>query len=72
MRSFIVMAMFVASFAHAAWTDYTEERDLALDAGGINSLQIRAGAGSMEVRGVDGQLEGLLIHLIGEHRARGI
>ena len=55
MRSFIVMAMFTASFAHAAWMDYTEERDLALDADGVDSLEIRAGAGSLEVRGVDGQ-----------------
>lgn len=57
MRSFIVMAMFVASIAHAAWMDYTEERDLTLDADGIESLDIKAGAGSMEVRGVDGQDE---------------
>ncbi len=55
MRGFIVMAMFVASFAHASWMDYTEERDLALDADGIDSLEIKAGAGRMEVRGVDGQ-----------------
>ena len=54
MRSFIVMAMFAASFAHAAWMDYTEERSLDLDAGSVDSLEIRAGAGSMEVRGVDG------------------
>lgn len=55
MRSFIVMAMFLASFAHAAWTDYEEVRDLALDTEGISELDIRAGAGSLDVRGVDGQ-----------------
>ena len=54
MRSFVVMAMFVASFAHAAWNDYTEERDLELDAGDIDALEIKAGAGSMDVRGVSG------------------
>ena len=55
MRSFVVMAMFLASFAHAAWTDYEEVRDLSLDADGIDKLDIRAGAGSLDVKGVDGQ-----------------
>ena len=55
MRSFVVMAMFLASFAHAAWTDYEEVRDLTLDASDIEELEIRAGAGSLDVRGVGGQ-----------------
>ncbi len=55
MRSFVVMAMFLASFSHAAWTDYEEERDLSLDAGGIGELDIQAGAGTLDVRGVPGQ-----------------
>ncbi len=55
MRSFLVMAMFLASFAHAAWTDYEEVRDLSLDTDGIGQLDIRAGAGSLDVQGVDGQ-----------------
>jgi len=55
MRSFIVMAMLVTSIAHAEWADYTQERDLELGAGGIEALEIKAGAGRMEVRGVDGQ-----------------
>lgn len=54
MRGFIVMAMFVASFASAAWTDYEEVRELALDAGDIEKLSILAGPGSMDVRGVAG------------------
>lgn len=54
MRGFIVIAMFVASFADAAWNDYTTVRELKLDADGIESLQIDAGAGSMEVKGVSG------------------
>lgn len=54
MRSFIVMAMFVASLASAASSHYTEERDLELAAGGINTLNIEAGAGSMQVRGIAG------------------
>lgn len=54
MRSFIVMAMLMASFASAAWNDYTESRRLELDADGIDSIEIKAGAGSMDVTGVDG------------------
>ena len=54
MRSFIVMAMFIASFADAAWKDYSETRDFALDAEGIPMLRIDAGAGAIDVRGVDG------------------
>ncbi|MGI9236958.1 MAG: hypothetical protein ACR2QZ_06150 [Woeseiaceae bacterium] len=57
MRSFIVMAMFVASFADAAWNDYTSVRELKLDANGIQSFQIDAGAGSMEIKGVSGLTE---------------
>ncbi len=55
MRSFVVMAMFLASFSHAAWTDHEEVRDLSLDADGIGELDIRAGAGSLDVTGVAGQ-----------------
>lgn len=54
MRSFIVMAMFVASLANAGWTDYEEVRDLDLDSDGISRLSINAGAGSMDVTGVAG------------------
>jgi DUF4097 and DUF4098 domain-containing protein YvlB len=55
MRSFIVMAMFIATFAQADSSDYEEVRDLELDAEGISQLSIKAGAGSMDVTGVDGQ-----------------
>ena len=54
MRSFIVMAMFVVSLAHAGWSDYEEVRELDLDADGISRLSIKAGAGSMDVTGVKG------------------
>jgi DUF4097 and DUF4098 domain-containing protein YvlB len=54
MRSFIVMAMFVASLAHAGWSDYEEVRNLDLDADGVSQLSIKAGAGSMDVTGVRG------------------
>lgn len=54
MRGFIVMAMFLASFANAAWTDYSAVRELKLDAKGIDHLEIDAGAGSMHVKGLAG------------------
>ncbi len=54
MRSIIVMAMFTASLAGAAWSDYEEQRDLNLGASGIASVDIEAGAGSLEITGVSG------------------
>lgn len=54
MRGIIVIAMFVASFADAAWNEYTTVRELNLDASGIENIEIDAGAGSMEVNGVVG------------------
>ena len=53
MRSFIVMGMFLAAgFAEAGWNDYEETRELTL--AGVDSLKIKAGAGSMDVFGVEG------------------
>ena len=54
MRSIIVMAMFAVSLAQADSSDYEEVRDMDLSADGISVLSIKAGAGSMDVRGVDG------------------
>jgi hypothetical protein len=54
MRSFIVIAMFAASLSHAAWNGYTEDRELELDADGLSSFDINAGAGSLVVTGVEG------------------
>ena len=53
MRSFIVMAMFTASLAEAGWNNYEEVRELSIDAAGLDVLTIDAGAGSMQVRGVE-------------------
>jgi hypothetical protein len=53
MRSFIVIAMFSASLAHAAWNGYTEDRDLELDTDGVSGLEIDAGGGSLVVTGVE-------------------
>ena len=54
MRSFIVMAMFLASFTASAGSDYTETRDLTIDADGLELFFINAGAGRIDVEGVDG------------------
>jgi hypothetical protein len=58
MRSILIFAMFTASLANAASGDeYQEVRDLNLDASGISTLEIEAGAGSLEVIGVSGANE---------------
>lgn len=54
MRSFIVMGMFLASFASMAGNDYREDRSLSIDAQGLEAMRIDAGAGSLDVQGIDG------------------
>ena len=54
MRSYILITLFVASLAQAAWNEHTETREMQLDAGGVRILEIDAGAGSMDVKGVQG------------------
>ncbi len=56
---FVVLGMFAASFAwadgHSDYTrGYSEVRDLTLDADGLDGFSIEAGAGTLEVTGVDG------------------
>lgn len=54
--SVLLLLLGLALPAHAGWGDYDykEERELSLDAGGLKSLRVDAGAGSLSVRGVDG------------------
>lgn len=52
MRNILMILMFSATLAHAAWSDYEEARDLTLDAADLETLRIEAGAGSLEVTGV--------------------
>lgn len=54
MRSFVVLVMFAASLAQAGFRDYEETRELKLSSAGIERLYIHAGAGSMDINGVDG------------------
>jgi len=51
-RNILMMFMFAASVAQAAWGDYEETRDLSLDADGKRLLRIEAGAGSLEITGM--------------------
>jgi len=54
MRGIIVMVMFTASLASAAWSDYEEQRELKLSARDIGTVDIEAGSGSLEISGVSG------------------
>ena len=51
MRGFIVMAMFAVSLSYAGSREYSEVRNLELDASGLSEIFIDAGAGSMVVSG---------------------
>lgn len=52
MRSLVVMAMFASSLTYASWNGFTETRDLSLATGGVDILEIDAGAGSIVVTGI--------------------
>ena len=49
MRGFIVMAMFVVSLSHAGSHEYSEVRNLDLEAAGLSEIFIDAGAGNGDV-----------------------
>ena len=56
MRKLILAVSILGSvaWAHDHDEDYTEQRELSVDADGIRVLEIDAGAGRLEVSGVDG------------------
>ena len=60
MRGILLIAMFTASLAHAAWNDYVEVRDLRMDADGVRKLTVEAGAGSLDISG-DPNAEAILV-----------
>jgi len=64
MRGIIVMAMFAASLSHAGSAQYTEVRNLDLDASGLSEVFIDAGAGAMVVTGVEGSDEIVVVATI--------
>jgi hypothetical protein len=53
----LVLAVIATGLSGAAFADYEETRELELDTGGIDTLEIDAGAGSMDVIGVSGASE---------------
>jgi hypothetical protein len=59
-----MLIIFAANLVHAAWTDYEEKRDLSLDAEGVQTLQIEAGAGGLDVTGVPGTTKIVVAALI--------
>ncbi len=54
MRGLLVMTLFAVSLSHAAWRDFKDVRELEVDATGVSGMQIDAGAGTLDVRGVKG------------------
>ena len=64
MRGIIVMAMFAVSLSHAGAGQYTEVRNLELDAAGLSAVFIDAGAGDMVVSGVEGSNEIVVVATI--------
>lgn len=51
---FVLMGVVWAGTAQAGWNDYEEIRELALDAQGVASLRVDAGAGRLEITGTPG------------------
>ncbi|MDJ0700396.1 MAG: hypothetical protein QNJ07_11095 [Woeseiaceae bacterium] len=54
MRGLLVMTLFAVSLSHATWRDFKDVRELEVDASSVTSLRIDAGAGALEVKGVEG------------------
>ena len=55
MRIIILLSIVLAAAASHASRDYTETRNLDVDAGGLETLLVKAGAGNLDIRGVPGQ-----------------
>lgn len=64
MRGFIVMAMFAVSLSYAGSNEYTEARNLDLDASGLSVFSIDAGAGALVVNGIEGSNEIVVVATI--------
>ncbi len=61
MRTLFISALIFLGVAPANAGDYRESRDLAIDADGVASFFIDAGAGTLDVRGVEG-LDRILVN----------
>src|SRR5690606_7013024 len=54
LQTLFTLLIFAANLVQAAWNEYEEKRDLALDADEVETLQIEAGAGSLDISGAAG------------------
>lgn len=54
MRNVLIIILFIATQATAAWSDYEEVRELSLNTQGIDTLSVDNGAGSIDITGVSG------------------
>ncbi len=54
MRNFALATLFLAGLAGPAAADYSESRELSVDASGASRLELVTGAGSLIVQGVNG------------------
>ena len=64
MRGLIVMAIFAVSLSHAGAHNFSEVRNLELDASGLSDVFIDAGAGALVVNGVEGSNEIVVVATI--------
>ena len=64
MRGFVVMAMFAVSLSHAGSHNYSEVRNLELDASGLSEVFVDAGAGALVVTGIEDRKEIVVVATI--------
>lgn len=54
MRFLTITSLLLAGIAQAAWSDYSENRELELDAAGLGRFDIDVGAGTLVISGTPG------------------
>jgi hypothetical protein len=64
LQTLLMMIMFAANLVQAAFNGQEEKRELSLDAEGVETLDIEAGAGSLNVTGMAGTSRILVIATI--------
>jgi len=64
LQTLLMMILFAANLVHAAFNGQEEKRELSIDADGVETLDIEAGAGSLNVSGIAGTNRILVIATI--------
>ena len=54
LQTLLMMILFAANLVHAAFNGQQEKRELSLDSAGVETIEIEAGAGSLDVTGIPG------------------